>query len=126
MLYNQIPALFVLAAFMAQTFSRNIIIADYYANADKYMQHCENKSRPMMHCNGKCQMMKKMRQEEKKDQENPERRSDNKNEVSLSSKSFFASLGTRPLTEIISSTSCPSMIGLPIDRNNDIFHPPGA
>ncbi len=35
----------------------------------------------MLHCNGHCQLMKKLKQEENKDKQNPERRNDNKDEV---------------------------------------------
>lgn len=77
-----------------------------------------------MHCNGKCQMMKKLQQEEKKDQENPERKAENKNEITLSSRSFFAdvplSIAQLTSTEKISSHSN----GEIIDRCFDIFHPP--
>lgn len=34
-----------------------------------------------MHCNGKCHMMKLMKQDEKKNEDNPERKSENKFEV---------------------------------------------
>ena len=37
-------------------------------------------------------MMKRLRQEEKKDEQSPERKGENKNETVISSKSFFASL----------------------------------
>lgn len=43
-----------------------------------------------MHCNGKCQMMKKLRQEQKKDESAPERRS--MNDEVISSRSHFPSL----------------------------------
>ncbi|KEQ28253.1 hypothetical protein N180_01060 [Pedobacter antarcticus 4BY] len=36
------------------------MLADYYINTAKYANNCENKSRPKMHCQGKCQMMKKL------------------------------------------------------------------
>jgi hypothetical protein len=35
----------------------------------------------MLHCNGKCVLAKKLKQEEKKDQQNPERKLENKVEV---------------------------------------------
>ena len=44
-----------------------------------------------MHCNGKCQMMKKIQEEENKEQQETERKAESKNET-LSSKSFFAIL----------------------------------
>ena len=77
----------------------------------------------MMRCNGKCQMMKKLQQQEKKDQENTER-TENKNEAPISSKSFFASLITRTCIEIDNTIISPISLGAPVDRTEDIFHPP--
>lgn len=79
-------------AFALQTFSRTFVVFDYFANTKAYTKKCENKARPKMHCNGKCQMMKKLKQEEKKDEQNPERKAENKNEFVLSSKSFYPTL----------------------------------
>lgn len=81
-----------LVAFALQTFNRAIIEFDYITNTKSYAANCENKARPKMHCNGKCQMMKKLKQEEKKDEQNPERKAENKNEIILSSKSFYPTL----------------------------------
>ncbi len=76
-----------------------------------------------MHCNGHCQLSKKLKQEENKDKQNPERRNNGKEEV-ISSKSFFASI------EHISSLA---LIEHKIANNNSvidisesIFHPPTA
>jgi len=78
-----------LLAFATQTFNRAIIMFDYATNTAAYAKNCENKAKPQMHCNGKCQMMKKLKQEEQKDQQNPDRKAEHKNEILLSSKSFF-------------------------------------
>ncbi|MFL5811765.1 MAG: hypothetical protein ACJ749_19740, partial [Flavisolibacter sp.] len=87
-----------------------------------FAKHCENKARPIMHCNGKCQMMKKIQEEEKKEQQSPERKMENKNEV-VSSKSFFASLQFQLL--IMSTLFKPLHQPLfPKDPPADIFHPP--
>ncbi len=77
-----------------------------------------------MHCNGKCQMMKKLKQEENKDEQNPERKSENKNECVLSSKSFF------PVVTF--AASCENKIKFPILPSGkeikmmppSVFHPP--
>ena len=124
--YRQLTAFILLAAFFAQTFSCMLIIADYYANTAKYTKNCENKARPQMHCNGKCQMMKKLQGEEKKDQENPERKSENKNEVVLFSKSFFAINLTVHIIITKAVKLLPASDGNSIDRSLDIFHPPQA
>jgi hypothetical protein len=79
-------------AFASQTFNKAIIVLDYNTNTKSYAANCENKAKPKMHCNGKCQMMKKLKEEEKKDQQNPERKSENKNEFVLSSRSFYPAL----------------------------------
>jgi hypothetical protein len=126
LIYRQLTAFIFLAAFLAQTFSRTFVIADYYTNTSKYTKNCENKARPKMHCNGKCQMMKKLQQEEKKDQENPERKAENKNEIILSTKSFFANVPTQYLIDSKSKKLLPSSDGKSIDRSFDIFHPPQA
>lgn len=92
LLYRQLIAFIFLAAFVAQTFNRSFVMVDYYSNTSKYAKNCENKAKPILKCNGKCQMIKKLKQEEKKDEENPERKAENKNEITLSSKSFFANV----------------------------------
>jgi hypothetical protein len=57
-------------AFLLSTFSKGLILVDYYTNPGRFAKSCENKARPKMHCNGKCQVMKKMSQEENKDKQN--------------------------------------------------------
>ncbi len=108
---------------MAQTFSNAAIVGSYYVNTADYAKNCINKARPKMHCNGKCQMMKKLKQEEKKDAQNPERRS-NGNENVLSSKSHFASIQFlyNPTT-IHYLDYQPSSVS---DMAMEIFHPPGV
>jgi hypothetical protein len=72
----------LLLSFFAQTFQQAFTVFGFYANqsgiASKY---CENRHRPMLHCNGKCILAKKLRQEEKRDQQNPGRKFDNKSDV---------------------------------------------
>jgi hypothetical protein len=96
---KQLTAIFLLTAFVAQTFTGSLIRLDYYTNTNAYAKNCINKAKPKMHCNGKCQMMKKMQEEEKKDQENTERKYENKINV-LSSKSFFTIITPGISTEI--------------------------
>jgi hypothetical protein len=124
LLHNKILVPFILLAFLVQSFSSNLIILDYYTNTSAYALRCENKARPMMHCNGKCQMMKKMQQEEKREQENSERRMENKNEWTLSSDSFFGNGQLQTSLQLKTNVLLPINIGFPIDRNDDIFHPP--
>lgn len=71
-----------------QIFSRFAIIADYKINTRDYAEHCENKQKSNLHCNGKCQMIKKLNQEEKKEQQTPERKIEKS--FTLYCETFFA------------------------------------
>jgi hypothetical protein len=99
-LFKQITAILFLMAFALQTFSKPLLMFDYFANTKAYEKNCVNKAKPTLQCKGKCQMLKKLKQEEKKDQQNPERKAENKNEV-LSSKSFYPTLTVETSTQEI-------------------------
>jgi hypothetical protein len=101
-MFRQITAIILLTAFLAQTFTGSLIRLDYYLNTSAYAKDCINKARPKMHCNGNCQVMKKIREEEKKEQEHTERKFENKETV-LFSKSFYATIIGR--SSIIISTA---------------------
>lgn len=121
---KKLAALILLLAFAAQTFSQPLMLLSYYFNNAAYAKDCINKARPKMHCNGKCQLMKKMKQEEKSEQQNPERKMENKNEV-LSSRSSF-------LQDLIFHSTFLSRVFVTLNDNTEIkmprsfFHPPGC
>ncbi len=117
-----ITILFLLSALGLQTFYRVVIVADYYVNTATFAQNCENKDRPQLKCHGKCQMMKKLQAEEKKDQQNPERKTNNSPEV-LFSASSLASLSLPPLGG--QSIEYQHFIAAETaTRSFPIFHPP--
>ncbi len=124
MLIKQLLSAFVLLAFSCQLFNRTFIVTSYYANTAAYLKNCENKAKPMLHCNGKCQMMKKLKAEEKKDQQNPERRSENKNEVVLSTKSFYPSI--RNISSQSSQLYTAYNDSRSVKMPRSVFHPPSA
>jgi len=114
----------LLSALMAQTFSRSIAMADYMVNLEAYKKACVNKAKPMLHCNGKCQMLKKMKKQEGDNGTNAPVPKFNQTEVVLSSKSFFPSLN------VISTNDITSFYTYNDDFSSNylgaIFHPPGA
>jgi hypothetical protein len=79
-------------ALIAQTFSRSIAMADYMVNLKAYKKSCINKAKPMMHCNGKCQMLKKMKKQEGDTGTSTTAPKFNQPDYVLSSKSFFPTL----------------------------------
>ena len=123
-MFKQIAAIFLIIAFTAQAFSGGFVMLNYYSNTAAFVKNCENKAKPKMHCNGKCQMMKKLQQEEKQDQQNSERKSENKVDV-LSSKSFFYSTAT--IFSAIVFKAVPVENDYPLTAiAYSFFHPPQA
>jgi hypothetical protein len=120
-MFKQLVAGLLLLCFTTQTFSRAAIVGSYYVNTAGYAKDCINKAKPQLRCNGHCQLMKKLKQEEKKETQDPERRN-SKTQV-LSSKSFFASVQAPWL---ISAAGHAEMnYSLPSGYRQDFFHPPG-
>jgi hypothetical protein len=120
--FKQITSILLLLAFAIQTFSGGFVVLNYYTNTAAFAKNCVNKAKPKMHCNGKCQMMKKMQEEEKKDQQLPERKFENKIEV-LSSKSFFYSAATA--FSVIASKATTVEKDCPLtDISYSFFRPP--
>lgn len=112
----------MLLTFMGQTFSNALIVADYYINTESFAANCENKDKPQLHCNGQCQMTKQLEKENKKDQSNPDRKSENKADV-LSSKSFYAEIDLTA-SIIANQYSFYYNRGNPVPHSDSIFHPP--
>lgn len=117
-------AIALLVAFTAQTFQQAFIVADYYVRTAAYARDCENKARPAMKCHGKCQMMKRLKAEEKKEQQNGERKLENK-EVVISSRSFFATLNPNQIHYLHTYRPAHGS-SHPVDQAYDIFHPPAV
>jgi hypothetical protein len=123
---KQFIAAILLIAFATQTFSKGFMLLDYYANTAAYQKNCVNKNNPRMHCCGRCQLRKKLQQEDNSEKQNPEQRGNNKNESPISSESSFAKIEFIDFTSIPCKKTTLSSRGHAIDRCFDIFHPPQA
>jgi hypothetical protein len=121
---KQVAAILLLIGVLSQTFSKVLIMAEYQLNKDYIAKNlCVNRNKPKMHCNGRCHLMKKIKQEENKDQENPERKLENKFEI------ICAAFHPGSLTPIRTASAflypvfqediCPDFSSAP-------FHPPQA
>jgi hypothetical protein len=123
-LLRRTAAFFLLLSFLAQTFSKYVLIADYCANTTAFTENCVNKDKPWMHCNGRCQLCKKMEQQENPDKQPPEKKSGNDKNDPLLIRSGFSDLAAL--------FSMPSSTVRHPDRSSDgpiqmpkaIFHPP--
>jgi hypothetical protein len=119
---KQLTVILLLAAFMGQTFNRSLLFISYYANPAAFAQNCINKARPMMHCNGKCQVMRKIQEEERKEKEDLERKAENKTEY-FSSKAF-ADMPALAAGSEIKRLFAPFLISQPVDKAYSLLHPP--
>jgi hypothetical protein len=110
---------------LTQTFSKWLIVIDYAINKEYIAKNlCENKSKPLLHCNGKCQMAKKIAAEENQN---------NKQSSGVSfAKASFSEVIVNNILEItpepVYSTSTNLKViyifNLPSPLPSSIFHPP--
>ena len=120
---QKIAALILFVAFLGQTFDQGFCYVGYIINKAEYMRNCENKYRPMLHCDGKCQLMKKIDAQRKKDeQQAPELKLAAKSEI-ISSRSSFLLIAPGLITDIIREYGTEDT-GTPVDRAFSFFHPP--
>ncbi|NOU37531.1 MAG: hypothetical protein HOO89_02370 [Ferruginibacter sp.] len=99
-----------------------LVRVDYALNTNKFAKSCINKAKPKLKCNGKCQMIKKIKDQEKKEEENNQKNKEN-NLLVLSSKSFFYLL--EKVTFSSFSKAKFYNISSPLsDISYSFFHPP--
>jgi hypothetical protein len=111
--------------FFAQTFSRYVLVAGYCVNTSAYAANCVNKDRPWMKCNGRCQLCKKLdQQDNNQDKQTPERKSENSGNETLYSNHTFIGATTSHVVAIV--RRFPAMTALnPVRMPRKHFHPPG-
>ena len=121
-MFKQITSVILLLALLLNILNRFVIYADYYSNTAAYARNCENKALPQMHCNGKCQMMKKLKEQEKKDSELPARKIIN--DAVTMSRSFPATIGviSTGIKTHYRTFSENEVVNMP----RAFFHPPGV
>ena len=114
---------FLLLAILLQIFSKMVIYIDYKINMNYIiMRYCVNKNNPAAHCNGKCHLMKQL-----KNDDNQQKTPGNNLKVKVEIQLF-------PINEKIShfNVRCPEEFNFPpliTTKPNSpsfpIFHPPG-
>ncbi|MGO4291211.1 hypothetical protein [Chitinophaga sp. RAB17] len=116
---------FLMLIWLCQLSGRYFVMLDFYLNQEYIAANlCENRDKPAMHCNGKCHLSKKLKEEDKRDQDNPERK-DHRSEI------FYAAW-LQPTTLKPVATPSPKnylhpyCIGTPIDQPTGVFRPPMA
>lgn len=121
---RRLAILVLLVAFAAQTFHQAAIVLDYYVRTAAYEKACVNKARPQLRCKGKCQMAKKIAEEEQKEQQAPRLKLEKQAET-LSSESFFT-LSAVPVVPSPRLYYPVLNTGSPVAQAHAIFHPPAG
>jgi hypothetical protein len=122
---KQCTAFLLLLAFTAMSFSHAVIVMNFYARQDYIARNlCENRNAPAMHCCGRCQLRKRLAQENSHEQHNPERRSENNTEVVAYH--CFASTPAAPPTVTCKTEYGDGASASPVDRPSAVFHPPSC
>jgi hypothetical protein len=123
---SRIPVIIILIlAILTQSMSRGIILLSYFTNKQAYEKYCVNKARPQLHCDGKCQMAKKIKAEEERDQKDPLKNSLS-SEVTMINENHFVSIQPEFIALIIRKDIFPHSIGNVMERSRSFFHPPNA
>ena len=118
-----VPILLVLV--MTQSFSHWFVVLAFNINRDYIAKNlCENRYRPKMHCNGNCVLMKKLKEKEKAEQNEPAAKSEI-NITVLSSKTYFVNI-LSPVYVQIKTEFPESLSAETVDRSFAFFHPPRA
>lgn len=124
MKFIAVPILILLI--MSQTFSRWCVVMSFKMNQDFIAKNlCENRYRPKMNCNGNCILMKKLKQQEKQEQNAP---ADLKLELStviISSHTFFT-VSLADFSKIVPHTYFSHSDNREIRMPRSFFHPPKA
>ncbi|WP_157976877.1 hypothetical protein [Taibaiella helva] len=119
----RVPVIIVLiAALLTQSLSKGIIVLSYFTNKRAYERYCVNKARPQLHCDGKCQMAKKIKAEEERDQKDPLKST--ASETVLILQDHFVRIQPVYLPLALKVNIFPYAIGHTRDMSRSCFHPP--
>jgi len=117
-----IIAILILAIF-TQTVSQGLIFLSYYTNRAAYEKYCINKARPRLHCNGQCQLAKKLKAEEERDKKDPLKNS-SFSELVMICQPLGIEIATPPYFPRYKDLFHPLTIGNIKKHSASQFHPP--
>ncbi len=119
-----IPILLLLL--MTQAFSHWFVVMSFKLNQDFITKNiCENRYWPKLNCKGNCVLMKKLKQQEKEEQNAPAVLKTELPSILVSSKSFFLKID-EPASVVLRSYLPLFNSGKPVDRTFSVFHPPAC
>ena len=122
---KQCITVFLMLIWLCQLSGRYFVMLDFYLNQAYIAQNlCVNRDKPSMHCNGKCHLSKKLKEEDRRDQDNPERK-DHRSEIFYAA--WYQQEGIKPVSlSPVKNYLHPYCIGSPVDQPTGVFRPPMA
>lgn len=119
---KKLLASILLIAFIGQTFNQGWYCLGYLIEKKEYMKRCVNKARAEMRCEGQCQLMKKIKEQEEKEHGQPP-------ELKLAAKILLLSPKDYLFTPSVNAGEKAPVflirsIGIPVHRSSTLFHPP--
>jgi hypothetical protein len=120
---NRLVALLLICSLCAEQVSRLLVTAAFELNQSYIAEYlCVNRDKPLLHCDGKCFLAKKLKEaEEKEKKSEKESQKSSYQPAFISEKAIFAM--TPDVERTIHHKERP--FALP-SRTFDIFHPPRA
>jgi len=121
MMLRRVISFILLLAVVSANFSRLYVYAAFGLN-QKYISKnlCENRNKPWLHCNGKCYLMKKIKQAEEK-----EKSDERQTQKSLFQESDFVVNGKIKFhTSLLRIVVTPYRSASPTPNPGAIFRPP--
>src|ERR1700676_4737951 len=107
---KQVSVALLLLAILLQSISKAVIFADFYTNQDYIARNlCENRDKPIIHCYGRCQLNKRLVEDEKQEGNNPERRENAWNVILFADSGRSLSLpalAMRPFSHLPAISDC--------------------
>lgn len=109
---------------ICQLSGRYVTILGFYMNQVYIAKNlCVNRNKPQLHCNGKCHLAKKMSEEDRRDQQNPDRKMDSSHEL-LYTGTDEQDILIPFFTSITPDWLHPYSIGTPTGQPSAVFRPP--
>jgi hypothetical protein len=123
---KQILCVALVAVILLQTIGKTIVLANYEINKEYISKVlCVNKSKPKMHCNGKCHLKKELNKAEKREK-SPLNSTIEKMEIQL----FSTSSDIFQVSALVVSANTNAIFNYSFHHSDKhptcIFHPPQA
>ena len=111
---------------LLQTFSREVLVVDFTLNrATITARFCVNKTRPQLHCDGKCYFAKQLKKQEERESKSASPLKERLEMLPVAFRSLVPTTPVRWASAPASYTAYPAP-AVPTSTARGIFHPPQA